>query len=887
MALAPGSRLGPHEIVAPLGAGGMGEVYKARDTRLDRTVALKVLPSALAVDPEFRDRFEREARVISQLAHPHICTLYDVGRSENVDYLVLEYLEGETLAERLARGPLKLDEALRIAIEIAEALDAAHRAGVVHRDLKPGNVMLTRGGLAKLLDFGLAKTSLTAGAPRGQMDLTAPPTMTSPLTMHGAILGTFQYMAPEQIEGREADARSDIWAFGCLLIETLTAKKAFEGKTQAGLIGAILERDPTTLPPQSPAPPRLAWILSLCLAKNPDERWQHVRDLLHELRRLRADDRAAVPEPAARSRWPLAAASAVAVAALAALGIVAATKREPARTALRVAVLPVDGTEVSPGPAAPQAAISPDGMRIVFAGVDAGQKARLYVRPLEALDPRPIAGTEDAELPFWSPDGRFVAFFTSDKKLKKVGLDGEPPQVICDLPGTPAWGGGTWSRDGVVLFGAGVNHPIYRVSAAGGVPEAITTLDRDHGQRAHLWPAFLPDGKRFVFLVTSTDPAARGLYLGTLGAGQSARIIDTTVRAAAAPPNYLLFIRDGTLLAQQLDPSAARFTGEPRRIAEHVAYNPDVGLGRSTFTVSDTGVLVYRTGGVGGLNTGQLTWLDRKGLALGTLGGVGLNQSFDVSRDGSHVALSVYDPRSRQADVWLLDALRGTSARVTFDTRDEDFPIWTAAGDRVAFVSARTSLHLKSAIGVASDQTLVEMSGDVVADDWSTDGRSLIFEANDQKTGEDLWIVPIDGDRKPRPLIQTGADEGAARLSPDGRWLAYTSNESGTTEVYVQSFPPSGAKSLISREGGAEPRWRPDGRELYYLAPDRSLMAVEVKPGAAFEPGTPAPLFRLPAFNLGETNYAVLRDGRFLVNTRILQTGTNITVVTDWLQQMK
>ena len=910
MALGQGTRLGPYEIVSAIGAGGMGEVYKARDTRLDRTVAIKVLPENLAADQEFRDRFDREARVISQLAHPHICTLFDLGRSPStasgpaLDYLVLEYLEGETLAARLGRGPLKVEEALRIATEIAEALDAAHRAGVIHRDLKPGNVMLTKSGAGsmaapqtKLLDFGLAKPvgQFADGAPKGTpytiADLTAPPTMTSPITMRGAILGTFQYMAPELIEGRNADARSDIWAFGCIVHELLTGKKAFDGKTQAGLIGAILEREPAPLLDVTPtAPRRLAWILSLCLAKDPDDRWQHVRDLLHELRRLREAEEQPPPlpqAPASRTAWPLIVAGAIAVSAVVALGSWLATRREPERSPLRVIVLPAEGTEVNGGPAAPQAAISPDGRRIVFSANDAAQKSRLFVRPLDSLEPRPIAGTDDGELPFWSADGRYVGFFTGDRKLKKVVPDGEPAQTICDLPGAGPWGGGTWNRDGIILFGAGANHPIYRVPAAGGVPEAITKLDRGQHHRAHLWPAFLPDGKRFVFLITSADPAVRGIYMASLGSPQTARLVEATVRAALAPPNYLLFVRDGTLLAQPLDEAGSHLSGEPKAIAEHVAYNPDVGLGRSTFTVSETGVLVYRSGDVGGTSAAQLTWFDRKGAVVDLLGPPGLHQSFSLSPDGTRLAVSIYDRRSRQADIWIADAARGTRARLTFGGGDKDFPTWSPHGDRLAFGSGRSNLHVKAATGVASDEPLLEGTMDVVPDDWSADGQFLIYETSDPKNGVDLWILPLVGDRKPRPLIQTPADEGGAQLSPDGRWLAYASNESGLNEVYVQPFPLSGAKWQISRDGGSEPRWRHDGNELYYLAPDRAMTAVEVRRGATFEAGPPVVLFRVAARNIGENTYIVARDGRFLANALTQQQGTAMTVVTDWMQRLK
>jgi Tol biopolymer transport system component len=891
MSLAAGARLGPYEIVSPLGAGGMGEVYKARDTRLDRTVAIKVLPESLATDVEFRDRFDREARVISQLSHPHICTLFDVGDlagpvpggGDGGRYLVLEYLEGETLADRITRGPLKSDEALRIAVEIAEALNAAHRAGIIHRDLKPGNVMLTKAG-SKLLDFGLAKNdAATAGSGR-HLDLTAPPTMSSPLTMQGTILGTVQYMAPEQIEGRDADARSDIWAFGCIVHEMLTARKAFEGRTHAGVIGAILEREPAVA---ASIPPRLSWFLSRCVAKNPDERWQHAGDMLHVLARLHDTEDQVTAKPVPRSHAPTLIAGTIAVLALAALAGVLVTRRDGASAPpLRVTVLPNEGTEVAPGPAAPQAAISPDGTRIVFAAIDADRTFRLYVRPLDALQARPVAGTDQGELPFWSPDGRYVAFFTADRKLKRVAVDGGPPQTICDLPG-PAWGGGTWNRDGVILIGGGTNQSIYRVSASGGTPQALTTLDRARQHNSHVWPAFLPDGRTFIFLVTSPDPQVRGIYLASLEAPRPVRVLETTVRALVAPPNYLLFVRDGTLLAQSLDPATARLLGEPTAVAENVAYNPTISLGRTAATVSNNGVLVFRSGEVGGLLSGQLTWFDRRGAVLGPLGPPAPIEYFAFSRDGRRLALGLYDRRSRQSDVYVMDPAVGTPIRLTFEAADEDFPLWSPQGDRVVFSSGAVNLRLKPSTGAADATTLLETSTIIGADAWSPDGQFLVYEVLDPRNGSDLWLLPLEGDRRPRPLLQTQTDEYSARLSPDGRWFAYGSNESGASEVYVQPFPTTGAKWQISRGGGTWPQWRADGQELYYLSPNQTLMAVEVKGGASFQSSsTPTPLFRLASSNVGGNDYLAAPDGRFLVNVQ-QQTGTTMTVVTDWRQRLK
>jgi eukaryotic-like serine/threonine-protein kinase len=897
MSLTPGTRLGPYEIVSPLGAGGMGEVYKARDTRLDRTVAIKVLPEALAADPEFRERFDREARVISQLAHPNICSLFDVGRQQGADYLVLEYLEGETLAARIARGALKVDEALRLAIEIASALDAAHRTGIVHRDLKPGNVMLTRtaGSLqAKLLDFGLAKSHPRAvGASLSSMDLTSTPTMTSPLTTQGTILGTFQYMPPEQIEGHEADARSDIWAFGCILHEMVTGRRVFEAKTQAGLIGAILEQQPKMLLELCPsAPRRLGWMVALCLAKDPEERWQHVRDVLHELRCAAADDPPARRSPTTRSRLAMAIAGAAATVAVAVAIVVLSTASDRARAPVRTVVLPAEGTEISGGPASPQAAISPDGTRIVFSAFDANGRMRLYLRPLDALEPRPIDGTEEGELPFWSPDGQSIGFFSNDGKLKKISLNGGSAQTLCNVTGAlQPRGGATWNRDGVILFSAGASLSLERVPAAGGVPEAVTSFD-SHRARAHMWPAFLADGRRFLFLVTSDDPTVRGIHVGSLGSRETTRLVDTMVGAAFAPPNFVLFVRDGTLLAQPLDADALRLTGEPTPVAERIAYNPAGNLGRAAFTVSDTGVLVYRAGDVSGLAMAQLTWLDRTGAVLGTIGQPGRRRAFDLSPDETRVAVSLFDPRGRQNDIWVVDATGASRTHVTTDPADDVEVKWSPDGERLVFASARRpliSMYVKSVAAATGEQLVVDSPVHNIPTDWSADGRSLIYTAADPKGGSDLWTIPMTGDRTPRPLVRTAADETYAQLSRDGHWLAYTSNESGANEVYVQPFPPSGPQWQVSRNGGSEPHWRGDGHELYYISASQKLMAVEVKTGATFESRAPVELFQMPGRNVGEANgYAVSRDGRrFVVDRVVEQTGVAITVVVDWQQRLK
>jgi Tol biopolymer transport system component len=681
-----------------------------------------------------------------------------------------------------------------------------------------------------------------------------------------------------------------------MLHEMITAQKAFHGKTQAGLIGAILERDPQpTAALQPGVSRRLAWIISLCLVKDPDARWQNVGDLLHELRAVAQEGGALRQEatPWKPSWWILAiASSVVAIAVVAAAVAFRSTRREPVRQPLRFVVLPGEGVEVNGGPAAPQAAISPDGTRIVFSAVE-GSRTRLFLRRLDSLDSQLIPGTDGGELPFWSPDGRFVAFFTGDRKLKKVPLGGGPAQTICDIRGNVPWGGGTWNRDGVILFGT-TGAPIHRVSAAGGTPEPVTTFERGRQVRGHSWPSFLADGRRFLFLVESSDPRVRGIHVGSLGSKEIVRLTDATVRAAFAPPNYVLFIRDGTLLTQPLDDKTTQLTGEPKPIAERVAYNPDTG--RATFTVSDTGVLVYRVGGVGGIPVAQLTWFDRKGTRVGTVGPPGLHQNFDLSRDGTRLAVSVYEPRGRQSDIWIDQLMSGSRVRLTFDSANEDAPTWSPKGDRLVFWSNRLgnnpNLYMKLATGVSSDELLLEASGDQEPQDWSPDGRFVLYRSNDPGTGDDLWLLPLDGDRKPRPLIRTDADETQARFSPDGRWVAYTTNQSGGNEVYVQPFPPSGAQWQVSRDGGMEPQWRSDGKELFYISSDQTLMSVDVRATDTFMAATPKPLFAIgQATRIGygtRNDYVVARDGqRFLINSTIEQTGTTITVLTDWLERLK
>jgi Tol biopolymer transport system component len=886
MTIAAGTQLGPYKVLAPLGSGGMGEVYKARDTRLGRTVAIKVLPQLLPASPEARQRFEREAKMISQLSHPHICALYDVGREGETEYLVMEYLEGETLSERLAKGALPLEQALRYGVEIAGALDRAHRSGIVHRDLKPGNVMLTKSGL-KLLDFGLAK--VFGPAPPASI-LTALPTET-PLTEKGTILGTVQYMAPEQLEGKEADERTDIFALGAVLYEMATARRAFFGTSQASLIGAILHTEPQPISEIDPmTPPALDRVVKTCLAKDPEDRWQSAHDVASQLQWIAEGSRAGVPVPPItrrRSRERLAWLLAGVSLAAAVMTAVVHFRQVPveARPA-RFLLLPPEQTTLGLGPAAPQAALSPDGHYLAVAATDTttDRKAHLWVRPLDALAAQKLAGTEGATLPFWSPDSRFIGFFAQGK-LKKIDANGVALQTLCDAP---VGNGGTWSREGVIVFAPNRAGALVRVSSAGGIPAAATALDRRRQEIGHAWPQFLPDGRHFLYLALSGQRENRGLYVDSLASEGSRRVLKTDLRAAYSP-GYLLFVQQGTLMAQRFNPDRLQLSGEPVAVAEGVAYNSF--NGRDTFTVSENGVLVYRTGRPGGLPTSELVWFDRGGKRVGSVEGLGMYLGPALSPDGKRIAVQRLDPQTGTFDIWLVDLAHSTLLRLTFGSSNQTHPVWSPDGGRIVFASDRSgasNLYQKSSSGAGSEELLLGSDTSKYVTDWSPDGRFIAYEKQDPRTGLDLWLLPLFGDRKPIPFLQTEFNEGQGQFSPDGRWMAYVSDESGRREVYVQTFPASGGKWQISDSGGTYPRWRRDGKELFYIASDLKLMAVAVQTDSTLLAGRPQALFE-PRFFQAMIPYTVSADSqRFLVNTPIEEdNSSSMTVVLNWMAALK
>ncbi len=876
MPLEAGTFLGPYEIVGLIGAGGMGEVYKAWDTRLGRDVAVKVARQ------QFSERFQREARVIATLNHPHICTLHDVGP----DYLVMEYVDGAPL-----EGPLEPPEVLKLGIQIAGALEHAHGKGVVHRDLKPANILVTRTGV-KLLDFGLAKLSAATPTATGTAPATEAATLTRALTEEGAILGTPQYMAPEQVEGKEADARSDLFAFGAVLYELLTGRRAFEGKTKAGIMVSILEHEPPSLETLKPrTPPMLERVVRRCLAKKPEERWQTAADLKEVLEWI-AGAGQGLPAATSGKKWPLRlslAAGALLALSLLAVGLVHFRETPPEAATVRFLLHPPARTALR------HFALSPDGRRLAFTGNGADGKQMLWVQSLGSLSAQLLPGAEGAEFPFWSPDSRFVGFF-ADGKLKKIDAAGGPPQTLCDaLVGR----GGAWSTEGVIVFTPNGSSPLHRVPAAGGIATAVTALDESRAENSHRWPQFLPDGRRFLYYSRGAAGQS-GTYLGSLDSKEKSRILAGHGQSAFAPAGnegHLLFVREDTLMAQRFDPGRGELAGEPFPVAEKVGLLGG-GFNLHGFTVSGSGALAVITGQNVGLS--QLLWLDRGGKQVAEAAPRGEYVRPALSPDEKRIAFA------RGGDIWVLEWERGIASRFTFDPAQELAPQWSSDDSRVVFSSERGGaagdLYWKHAGGLGNEELLWKSQAFKTAFDWSRDGRFLLYGHVNQKTGMDLEVFPLGpglggGERKPFVFLQSQFTERNGQFSPDGRWVAYASNDTGRYEVYVQSFSPApgggggAGKWQISSGGGDQPRWRRDGKELFYLSPDGTLMAVEVKAGAGFERGTPKALFRtrLSIQGLSGFEYSASGDGqRFLVNQLAgEEASTSLTVVLNWAADLK
>jgi Tol biopolymer transport system component len=880
--LNPGAKLGPYEIVAPLGAGGMGEVYRARDTRLGRDVAIKVLSEHLSAAPDLRARFEREARTISSLNHPHICTLHDIGREGDTDYLVMELVEGETLADRLAKGPLPTPDVLRIGIEVADALDRAHRAGIVHRDLKPGNVMLAKSG-AKLMDFGLARASVIAAAPGST---SRSPTMTRPLTAEGSIVGTFQYMAPEQLEGAEADARSDLWALGVLLYEMATGKKAYSGHSQASLIASILKDEPPPVSQVMPlAPPALDRLIRACLAKDPEQRIQTAHDVKLQLSWIaEGGSQAGTPAPVAARRrhrealaWSMAVLLLVVAAGLAAL-LVARRPPEP-----RVLRFVVSAPPAVTGLDWPR--LSPDGKMLAFLASDSTGTQWIWVRPLDALEAHSLPGTEGAGRPFWSPDSRFLAYI-SEGKLRKVPVGGGPPVTLADTPGGYD---GTWGTKDLILFDGTAADSIRGVPAGGGSVRAYTRFARASGEGQQGWPYFLPDGNLFLYVSYRGAALTDGVItLATVDSDETRELGGTDGRVEYVREGYLVFTRQGTLMAQRFDAKALEVIGDPVPVGENIT----MGTAAGYFSVSDAGMLAYRS--QRSREQSRLSWFDRSGRPLGNEGPPGEYRDIALSPDGGTVAMSIVDPQKRRDDVWVRQLSRGVTSRLTFDDGDEINPVWSPDGMRIAYASDRSGSfrpYSRLASGVGVDDSLAAAgTGACGPTDWSRDGRTIVMRAQSGATGWDVWLDSVPPGAKPAAFASSPFNEQWGRLSPDGRWVAYQSNESGRPEIYVQAASGVGGKWQVSTAGGAQPQWRADGREIYYRAPDQTITAVSVTAGESFVAGTPVPLFKAPTV---ESTYTGVRwlptaDGqRFLVNVPVRgPEAAHFTVVTSWTTEL-
>ena len=869
-----GHALGPYTVLATLGVGGMGEVYLAEDTRLGRKVALKLLPALLTYDRDCLRRFEQEARAASALNHPHILTIYEIGQVDGMHFIATEFIDGETLRQQMAGHMVPIGDVLTVAEQVAAALAAAHAAGIVHRDIKPENIMVRRDGYVKVVDFGLAKLTTP------QMDGTPAPALrpVKTETHPGVVLGTVRYMSPEQARGLQVDARTDLWSLGVVLYEMLTGRVPFEGPTPSDVLATILEREP---PPVShyagEVPEALAWVVTKALTKDREERYQTAREMLADVRRL-------------RQRLQTAAALERSVAPPADSGAIVAASRPAASTSTRFTIALPENVRLT-GFRTP--VISPDGRYLVFSGLrPEGDPALLWLRPLDSLDAQPLRGTEGAISPFWSPDSRFIGFF-DDKTLKTVTISGWPVHTLASV--VLSHRGGTWNRNGVILFAPSNLEGLSCVPASGGKVTPVTTLDASRQEIRHMYPSFLPNGHHFIYLVESAQREHTGIYVSSLDSQKTKWVLGIRGRTVYAPPGYLLFTRQRTLMAQPFDMHMLQVMGEPFPIAERVGHT--LRPQESLFSVSETGTLAYQD--VASEHR-QLVWFDRGGKQLGLVGQAGIQSSVSLSPDEKRVAVVRDDLQTGNRDIWLVELARGTSLRLTSDEAWDWYPVWSPDGSQIVFTSSREGVHNlyhKPASGTGSAAALFRSMDWKYPMDWSADGRFIVYQVVAPKTFSDLWVLPLFGERKPFPFLQTEFSEEHPQFSPDGRWLAYTSNESGKPEIYVQSFPASSGKWEVSTHGGSHPRWRGDGKELFYLdVHGKKLMAVTVKGDThTFEVDVPVALFDVnvgrsrPGLFAGMYQYDVTADGqRFLVNTLVEEPPVPpITVMLNWIAGLK
>ena len=866
----------------------MGEVYRAKDTRLERIVAIKILPAQFSSDPVRKQRFEREAKTISSLNHPHICVLHDIGHQDEIDYLVMECVDGETVAKRLEKGPLPIEQVLKYGAQIADALDKAHRSGVVHRDLKPGNIMLTPRG-AKLLDFGLARPA----APLTSSTTLTAVTQDSPVTEQGTIVGTFQYMSPEQVEGKEVDGRSDIFSLGAVLYEMVTREKAFEGKSQFSVAAAILEKEPTSIGTIKPmAPPALDHAIRRSLAKAPEERWQSAHDLKIELEWI-AQGGSGIPTTAKEKSsawvaWLLAlilSGTALFVAGYFSRSI---PKGQPMRASL------------SPPPDAPftvsssipgSMAISPDGRLITFTAKAKEAVPQLWVRSLDSLASHPLAGTENAFAPFWSPDSRWIAFF-SNGKLKKVEVSGGPVETLCDAP---TGRGGTWSREGLILFSPNISQPLFQIAATGGTARPLTQMDSSRQEVTHRWPQFLPDGKHYLFFVRAATAGMTGVYAGVLGSDQHRQVISGLTNAVYAEPGYLLFGRGDVLVAQLFDLGRMQVSGVPVGVASGVSAMSAANY--VSFSVSQTSTLIYSSATT--VIDRQLSWYDRQGKQLSKLGQPAYASGPQLSPDGKSLALRLLTQPAGNFEIWVFDLARGLQARTSFSGLTVFGPVWSPDGLQLAIShstpqASGVHMYLLQADGTGKEERLEQPWFESLANypsSWSPNGHLLLFDHQDKSGKISMWVLPLSGDRRPYRFLETPFNAQMGAFSPDGHWVAYVSNDSGKDEIYVAPFPNAGARVRVSTEGGSQPRWRRDGRELYYLSPEAKIMLAELPPAMSdFRVGAVRPLFALSGLTgVPGYLYDVSADGqRFITVQELDRTSTvPLTVVANWPAELR
>ena len=959
-----GRQLGSYKILSQLGAGGMGEVYLAEDTRLSRKVAIKFILARSAADEQAQKRLIREAQAAARLDHPNICAIHEVGHQDNVGFIVMQYVEGETLASRIQRNPLQLGDALDISIQVAGALSAAHSQGIIHRDIKPQNIIINSRGQLKVLDFGLAKVI------RHEELFNSKAETEALLSVPGVIMGTPAYMSPEQVRGETLDARTDIFSFGSVLYEMVSGRHPFGEASPAATLSAILTREPAPLARYaSDVPDELQRIVRKALSKGREARYQGIEDLLIDLRELKQDlefeaklersigsggrdeatqaERIESREPAEKQtealdpvrtdpavrkrlakdsdeRWQSAhdltselteiAETGSQASILLAVGSERKKRERVAWIAVTVVLLstsvimtvaylrraPTEGRTVRSFILPPEKSsfnfidehsgsvtVSPDGRRVTFVAPTAEGKNLLWVRSLDALSAQALTGTEDASFPFWSPDSRLLGFF-ADEKLKKIEAGGGPTLTLCNAPLAR---GGTWNRDGVIIFAPDAAGPLQQVSASGGASGAVTQLDEARGEMTHRWPYFLPDGQHFLYLsrgASASESDTRAIHVASLKSKESKLLLRASSNVAYAQ-GYLLFLREGTLMAQAFDDRSLEMTGGAFPIAEQVQSEPS--MARGAFAVSENGVLAYQTGSV--RNGSELAWFDRNGKRLSVLGDLAIYDIPQLSPNGKRLTVAIVDPQNGNQDLWLYELARGLRTRLTVDPADERSPAWSPDGSRIVFSSNRkghVDLYQKATSGVGSEELLLESNLDKFATSWSPDGKSLLYDAVDPKSRRDLWVLPMTGDRKPFPFLQTEFTEANGQFSPDGRWIAYSSDESGRSEIYVMPFPGTGGKWQISTSGGSHPKWRGDGREIFYLAPDNKLMAAEVNgQGPALEAGAVRPLFEVrPYLEVGGV-YDLTSDGqRFLINTTVEQkVSAPITLVLNWTADLK